>query len=202
MDCSVSRSRPYQVAETRFDDCGPLLGLGRLLDAETLLRACQQVFEDHQDIPWLGRVLGARANIAHRRGRHAEAVGFTHAALRMTYVRVAPHDVATAHRNLANYLVPTGDPTERLAHRLAAALTYHLAGMQRDSDHSLRSLADDLRIFIDRAPLPATVDELAAQVERVEGVHLTTLIERLEPDSNAAQAALDQIIYTARLPRL
>jgi hypothetical protein len=41
------------------------------------------------------------------------------------------------------------------------------------------------------------VDELAAQVEQVDGVHFAALIQALAPDEQA-QAALEEIIEAAR----
>ncbi|HLT12031.1 MAG TPA: hypothetical protein VK028_14720, partial [Micromonosporaceae bacterium] len=72
-----------------------------------------------------------------------------------------------------------------------------LAGDQGDLE-SVRALAYDLRTLGDQAWLPGSVADLAARVEQVEGVRFTALIHRLAPDPQAAQAALAEIIQTAR----
>lgn len=189
---------PHELARTRFNDYVPLLRLGDLDGTEALLRACQQVFEDQQDLPWLGRVLGARADVAAERGHADEAAAHQRTALRLKYVRPDPRDVAVSHHNLANHLRRRRtDSADRVAHRAAAALIRHLAGDQGDLE-SVRALAYDLRTLGDQAWLPGSVADLAARVEQVEGVRFTALIHRLAPDPQAAQAALAEIIQTAR----
>jgi hypothetical protein len=188
----------HEIARTLLNDYGPLLELGRLDEADTLLRGCQRVLDTHQDTRWLGRVLGARAQLAGRRGHHAEAAGFEEAALRLFYLQPDPRDVATSHHNLAHHLARWGDdPAGRVAHRLAAALLGHLTGMQSYLDNAVRALASDLRTLREQAALPASVDELAAQVEQVDGVRFAALIRALAPDEQA-QAALQEIIEAAR----
>jgi tetratricopeptide (TPR) repeat protein len=188
---------PHEIAYQRFNDQGPLVGLGQLDEAEALLRECQQVFEDYQDVAALGRVLTARANLASRRGHHAAAITFDKAALRLTYAQPDPRALAIAHACLANHLARAGtDPSGRLAHRLAAALIRHLTGAHRDE--SVRALASDLHTLGDRTLLPATLDDLAAQVEQVEGVHFADLIGTLTPVPERAQAALDEFVHAVR----
>lgn len=59
-------------------------------------------------------------------------------------------------------------------------------------------LAHDLRNLGDQAWLPGSVAEIAAQVEQVEGVRFTALIASLALDPETAEAALTEIIQTAR----
>jgi tetratricopeptide (TPR) repeat protein len=189
----------HWIARTRFNDYYPLLELGRREEADTLLRACQHVFEAHQDIPNLGLVLGARADLAGRGGRHAEAASFERTALRLKYVQPDPRAVAALHHNLAGSLARGGvDPAGRIAHRLAAALIYRLTGMHHELDGSVRALAEDLRSLGHQAQPPASVDELAVQIEQVEGVHFAALIHALAPEPGDAEAAVAEIVQAAR----
>jgi tetratricopeptide (TPR) repeat protein len=190
---------PPEIARTLFNDYYPLLELGRLDEAEALLRDCQQEFEDHRDIPMRGMVLSARASVASRRDHLTDAVAFEKTALRLTYVQPDPRAIAVSHHNLANHLARGGaDPTGQLAHRLAAAVIRHLTGMRHDLDRSVRALARELPSLSDQAQLPASVAELAAQVEQVEGVRFAALIHALALDTVTAEAALADIIHAAR----
>ncbi|WP_322763236.1 CHAT domain-containing protein, partial [Frankia sp. Cr2] len=76
---------PHQLAGTRFNDHGPLIELGRLAEADTLLADCQQTFTDTGDITGLGKVFSARADLAATRGQHPDATRLEQIALRLTY---------------------------------------------------------------------------------------------------------------------
>jgi hypothetical protein len=60
-----------EVASTRFNSYGPLLGLGRFDDARALLLHCRSVYEGERAIPDLGRVYGALADLEDRTGGRA-----------------------------------------------------------------------------------------------------------------------------------
>lgn len=189
----------HELARTRFNDYVPLLRLGHLDLAEALLRECQQVFEDQQDIPWLGTVLDARADVAAERGHADEAAAHESAALRLKYLRPNPHDVAVSHHNLADHLRRgRTDLADRVVQQVAAALIHRLTGAPGPLTQSVRGLAHDLRTLGDQAGLPGSVAELAARVDQVEGVRFTALIDRLAPDPQAAETALAEIIQAAR----
>jgi hypothetical protein len=188
----------HTIARIRFNDFGSLLALGRLEEADTLLRGCQHAFEHYQDTSMLGHVLSARGNLASRCGRHAEAADFARTALRLAYIHADAHAVATSHHNLASSIAAGGaDPDGSVAHWVAASLIRYLTGMRRELDGSVRALAGDLRALGVQVPLPTSVDELAAQVERVEGVHFGRLVRALVPDPGEAEAALTEIVRVA-----
>ncbi|MCA1672209.1 MAG: AAA family ATPase, partial [Actinobacteria bacterium] len=155
---------PHEMARTRFSDYGPLLGLGRQTEAAQLLGECQDVFHNAGDITMLGGVYGARADLEYNRGRLRDAVELQRTALRLRYVRPNPRDIATGHHNLAYYLsrAPTGNRAEQRAHRLAAALVFHLIGDVHHRTDALRALATELRHETehpDAPALPTTVSE-------------------------------------------
>jgi tetratricopeptide (TPR) repeat protein len=187
-----------EVARTRFNDYGPLLRLGRLADAGLVLADCQQVFEDHYDLPLLGLVFTARADLEDMRGNQAGAVAFEQTALRYTYLRSDPRSLAASHHNLANYLARAGsDPAGQRAHRLAAALIFQLTGMTHDLSGTIRALARELRRSAEGGPLPGTAGEVIAVAERTEGVRLGQLLAALQPDPQTLADTLAAILDAA-----
>jgi hypothetical protein len=187
----------HAIAFARFGDYGPLIRLGRLEDAEQLLRSCQQVFEQQQDIPNLAKTLTARADLAAARAHLDEAIGLEHAALRLKYTRPDPAAVAISHHNLAHYLNRAGaDPTGQLAHRLASAVIRRLTGQTHQLTSTLRALAGQLRELPDTV-IPATLADLTATVEQVEGVRFADLIGALAGDPDTAQHALTTVLHAA-----
>jgi tetratricopeptide (TPR) repeat protein len=86
----------HETARTRFNNYSPLLRLGRLAEAEQLLRNCQDVYETVGDIPLLGRVYSARADLEDERGHLQDAVELQRSALRLHYVHPAPSSAPTA----------------------------------------------------------------------------------------------------------
>jgi tetratricopeptide (TPR) repeat protein len=186
----------HEITRFRFNDYGPLLELGRLKEAEQLLAACQQVYEDHGDLPRLARVLGARADLESHRGNTAGALALEQAAIRFGYARPEPRDIAGHHHNLANYLARS-HPAAQRAHRLAAALIYQLTGMAHYLAVTSRTLAWELRQDTDSGDLPGTVDEVIRAAEQTEGVHLDQLLTALQPDRQAITNILAGILRTA-----
>jgi CHAT domain len=188
----------HEVTRTRCNDAGPLIELGRLGEAGRLLAECQRVFEDHADPPRLAMVLGTRASLEAVLGRRQEAADLGRAALRLSYARPEPRDIAASHHNLALYLGWLGgDRAEQRAHRLAAALICQMSGMAHDLARTLRALAAELRGDDPAAGLPATVAQVVADVERTEGVRLGALLAALQPDPQAVEDALAEILRTA-----
>jgi tetratricopeptide (TPR) repeat protein len=194
----------HELTRFRFNDAGPLIRLGRLAEAGELLRACQQVFEDHRDTSRLAQVLSTRADLENALGHRDAAAAFEQTAIRLRYARPEPRDIAISHHNLASYLrVAGGDPAAQRAHRLAAALIRQLAGMAHDLARTLRELAAEIRAApaagagSGAGQLPATLAEVIQVAGQTDGVRLGDLITALEPDPEAAEDALGQILRAA-----
>ena len=188
---------PHELAGTLVNDAWPLIELGRLTDADRLLRECQQVFEDHRDIPSLAIVLSIRAGLEAESGRPGVAVGLERTAIRLRYPRPDPYNIAVCHHNLADYQREArGDRAGQRAHRLAAALIYQLTGMTHDLADAQRALTAEARTD-DGADLPATLGDVIQAAERTDGVRLGELIAALEPDRLAAEQALAEILRAA-----
>jgi hypothetical protein len=185
------------IAKAQFMDYGPLLRLGHLDQCEELLLHCQQVLENHGDIPNLGKCLSARADVAQRRGHLRDAIRLEHAALRLEYTGLDPVAIATSHNNLAIYLKLIGaDSADRLAHRLAATTIAQLIGRAHSLTVWLRDLAGDLR-DLREVVTPTTIAEVVNRVEQVEGVRFADLIAALA-DSDLSEQALTTVIRAAR----
>jgi len=173
-----------------------MLRLGRLDEAGRLLRDCQRVFEEHRDIPMLATVLGTRASLEAALGHRDAAADLARTALRLSYARPGPRDIAVSHHNLATYL-GAGDRAGRRAHRLAAALLRQLTGMTHELARAVRALAAELRDDPADAALPATVTDVIEVTERTEGVHLGDLLDTLEPDRRIVEQAMAEIFRDA-----
>jgi hypothetical protein len=188
----------HQVTRIRFSDAGPLIELGRVEEAGRLLGECQRVFEDHADTPMLGRVLGNRAGFENVLGRRHAAADLVRAALRLFYARPEPWDIAACHHNLAGYVGELdGDHAGQRAHRLAAALIRGLSGMAHDLAYTVRVLAEEMRGDDPAARLPTTVAQVVATAELTEGVRLGALLAALQPDPQALEDALTEILRAA-----
>ena len=192
---------PHETARTRFNNCVPLLGLGRLDEAEHVLRDCQATSETVGDISMLGTVFGAKADLEDHRGHHQDAAEFQRSALRLQYVHPDPGEIAVAHYNLANYLSRgTEYSAEQRAHRLAAALLYHFTGDTYYLTDTLRVLADELsgNTHTPDAPvLPTTLPEVIGLVDEGDGVRFGDLAAALCSDPDTADQALTDLLATA-----
>ena len=183
----------YELAYTAFNDYAPLMRLGRLDDAEQLLAACQQVFEDNGDLDQLGNIFGARSDLEAERGNLAASLAFQKTAIRYHYLYRDPQDIAADHNNLASALRTAGvDPAAQRAHRLAAAMIRQLTGMTHHLFQTCGILASELRAA--DGHLPETVPEVVAIAEQTEGVKLGELIAALAaPGSqDAVRCCADQ----------
>jgi tetratricopeptide (TPR) repeat protein len=192
----------HEITGTRLNDARPLIELGRLGEAARLLAECQQVFEDHADTAALARVLTNRASLEDALGRRQAAADLARAALRLAYAQPEAEGIAIVHHNLALYLGRLGaDRAGQRAHRLAAALVFWLSGMAHDLARTVRVLAAELRGDEAAAALPATVMQVIATAEVTEGVRLGALLAALQPDPQAVEAALAEILRAAAEPR-
>ncbi|MBX3516616.1 MAG: CHAT domain-containing protein [Rhodospirillales bacterium] len=189
-----------EIARTRFNDCGPLVGLGRYGDAQALLDACRRTFEAEGDVRMLGMVFVALADLEDECGHHHQALAHGHTAIRYTYLGGDPDDVAISHFNLASAVTCTAAPAQAiLAHRLAATLICLQTGDGKLAQF-VAALASDRARFPD-APPPATFAALCAEVEQVEGVHFAQLFARLPAPFASGDAALAHVLaLTTRSP--
>jgi hypothetical protein len=187
---------PLELAETRFNDYGPLLGLGRLDEARARVLACRKVFEEEGNVAGLGKVFSALATLEAELGHPDDAIGLEQTGLRYTYVGLDPNDLVVSHFNLAAYLWRAGrDPAVALAHQLAAAVLAYQTGVQ---DQWLAALAHRLRQLGDTAPVPGSFQVLCDRVEQVKGVRFAELVARLSGPAASGDEVLAEVLRLAR----
>lgn len=188
-----------EQARARFGDYRPMRALERLDDAEAALRWCKRVFEDGGDTQYLGKVFSALADLESARGHREQSALHEETALRYGYRSWRHEDVSVSHFNMANHLARLSVRSrEALCHRLAAAIIdAQVASPKRET--SLRGLAEHLASFAPSPPpVPASFDELAETVERVDGVQFRTIFARLPANFSTADEALTEVIARAR----
>jgi hypothetical protein len=184
------------LARTRFNDYFPLLRLGRLAKCRTLLEGCRQSYAADHDILRLGKVYSALADLEDKEGHPDRAAYFERGALKYPYQTGQPEECASSHHNLAALLKHDGALAgEVLAQRLAAAVIwYQIGGGLLQT--ILNSLANS-----DLPPQAPTFAEVAATVERLEGVRFRELFAALParaPDDDTAIAAVWGMVMALR----
>ena len=187
----------FEIARSRFNDYGPLLRLGRIGEARSLLLECREIFEREHNTQGLGMDLGALAAVEDAAGHGQDAIDLERNALRYTYLADEIDSIAVSHNNLGNYLAQhAADHPQALAHHLAAALLRGLTGIE-GVDRSLAAAARDLARLPDGASAPASISALCGIVTEVPGAHLDRLLTQLA-DPAAIQDALDAVFTQAR----
>ncbi|MFF0373792.1 CHAT domain-containing protein [Actinoplanes missouriensis] len=182
------------MARTMYGAYRPLMHLDQLEAAESVLRLCQEIFEQEDDLPRLGMTISARADLAAERGEYAAAIELAGAALRLMYLLPNANNVGAGHHNLAKYLRSAKrDPAGQLAHQLAGTLLVMISGQEHDREVRLTALVG----FWHAVPATArihTLAKLADVVGQVPGVRFADLAIPLAGDENAAQETLTRLI--------
>jgi CHAT domain-containing protein len=193
-----SRGAPgAAVTRARFNDYYPLIQLGRLDEALTVLRDCRELFERTHDIQGLGMVSGALANAESERGHLDLAADLERDALRYGYEARDVAGIQASHYNLGIDLLRNGKPDMALPHHLAVALLRAVMGAD-GTERSINAAAADLATLGDDTAAPASVADLCQRVAAVPGAQLDDLLVRLLPDEQTAQQTLERLIEHAR----
>ncbi len=185
------------ITRARFDDYYPLIQLGRLDEALTLLQDCRAVFERAHDIQALGMVLGALANAESERGHLDVAARLERDSLRYGYQAWDIAGIQASHHNLGNYLLRADKPDMAFPHHLAVALLRAVTGAE-GTERSIHAAAADLATLGNDAAVSVDVAELCQRVATVPGVHLDRLLARLAPDAQTVKRMLEELIERAR----
>ncbi|MEU8606727.1 CHAT domain-containing protein [Actinoplanes sp. NPDC048791] len=183
-------------AFSAFNDYGPLLRLGRVGEARTLLQRCRTVFAADHNVTALGKVLSALADLEDELGHGGPAIELCKDALRLGYTADDPDGIQVSHANLAIYLNRYGGEQQQVwAHRLATAVIDYQTG-DGDLTQDVRALTRLLTR--DEAPPPTAFADVCRIVDQVDGVHLADLVARLPARAPDGQAAMDEVLRQAR----
>jgi tetratricopeptide (TPR) repeat protein len=183
----------HELARRRINRYGPLMRLGKLVEARVVLEGCLDVFHRMEDVTNEATALSALADVWNELGDPAQAIALERRALAVFERLPNPGDRAISHFNLALYLHATGATGEARQHQLAALAYGLVTGLhQRQLLHSLANrirqsaargetfafapLADllaapafaPLRAFLADRPIPtadlqATIDKRVAE---------------------------------------
>jgi hypothetical protein len=188
----------FEIARYRFNDYTPLLRLGRIAEARSLLLDCREIDERENNTYELGKDLTALADVEDEAGHGQDAIGLQRDALRYCYLAGEADTIAASHHNLGNYLASyAADHRQALAHHLAAALLRAVTGSD-GSDRSLRAALKDMIDLPDEAAAPASVSELCDIVGEVPGVRLDRLLAQHTDNPSGVQGAFGALLAQAR----
>lgn len=185
-----------------FNDSGPLVRLGRGLEARELLARCQQVFEAAKRPPLVGKALSARAEVEGEMGHLDKTLAFETEALRIKYSLGDADAIAVSHYNLAHYLLYIeAEPARIWAHCLAAAVIRY----QLDSPNLTEAVQAVARMLppgqlrFEGAP---SFDQFCAIVDSQEGMMLAKLVPLLPHRAADGQAAASAVLELAVQSRI
>jgi tetratricopeptide (TPR) repeat protein len=182
------------LARTRFNQCGPLLRLGHLDQAQRALEGCLDIFRGAGAVADEAKCLGALADLWDERGDIGEAIALQRRALAVSNTLPNPGDRAISHGNLETYLAKAGRATEA-ARQHCAGLAYAIYMGRRGQAqfHNLRirarhALAVDRRYTLPRLPILLADEEFAV---------LRQFLDDHQVDRTALQAELDRLVDQA-----
>jgi tetratricopeptide (TPR) repeat protein len=170
---------PLELAKTLFNAWPALQKTGRQDEARSVLNECRLVFEQEHDILLLGTLFGALGDIERDGGKSDLALSYFHRALRYFYQAHSLDGASTFHVASARLEGPLGAHAIALAHYLAAALILRVMGANERSSGVVAEAARFVAATGSEDALPHSLAELYTEVNRVEGIHLEQLLDRL-----------------------
>ncbi|MCP4104201.1 MAG: CHAT domain-containing protein, partial [Desulfobacteraceae bacterium] len=120
-----SRQEQYR---TRFNQCGPLMKLGRLDEAQKVAEEHLAVSREADNLASQSKALSALADIWDERGDMEQAIALERKSLSVTNQLPDPMDRASSHNNLSNYLEKANRKDESVRHQLAAGIYFLVSG--------------------------------------------------------------------------
>jgi tetratricopeptide (TPR) repeat protein len=185
----------HERAITRFNQCGPLLRLGRLDDAQRVLEGCLHLFREADDVTNQAKALSALAALWERRGDRVQAVALARQALAVSDRLPDLANRSISHGNLSNCLDRSGE-TEEAARHLLAAIVYGLVmNHHQELSRHLHNLGINMRRA---APDPYELPRLADLLSRPEFDALKRVLEASGVDAEGLQGTIDGIVEQER----
>jgi tetratricopeptide (TPR) repeat protein len=187
----------HETARLRLNKASVLLRLGRVDEAEDVLRHSQAVFEDVEDTVLLGEVFRLRAEVRNALGRTDDALTMAQAALRYSYESASPGALAEGHDTVASYLSAAGHPARvYFAHRTAANMLRAAVAHAEGGGPTIIETSDLLAHGPDL--MPRTLEELVETVEQTPGVRLDLVLRFLVPDDADRDELFDKVVSPLR----
>ncbi|WP_367127993.1 CHAT domain-containing protein [Saccharothrix sp. HUAS TT1] len=186
----------HERARLRLNRAVVLLALGRVAEAEDVLRHSQAVFEDAGDTGLLGEVFRLRARVRDALDRPHDALTMAQAALRYSYEDPSPAALADGHDLVASYLGATGEHGRVCAAHRAAATVLRAVTSHAARGATVVRLADLLELGPDL--FPATLADMVADVERTPGVRLDAVLRALVPDDEERAEVFTDVVSVPR----
>lgn len=171
---------PLELALTQFNDTGSLIDLGRLSEAEKILRSILATIDKFGDPRVRGQVLMTWADLESHRDRIAEAIKFQRRGLRVTYLVEEPEWINIGHHNLANFLSDTEESDRELilAHRIVVPLI-SFQTESGDFKGDVEALAGAIAWSDGNAIPPDSFEAMCNLLEKKEDVPVRTFFSRL-----------------------
>jgi|GEM_PF-3962175 len=187
----------HALARNRFNRYGPLLSLGRLVEAEQILESCLAVFRGVVDLSMEASVLSALGDLWYRRGDLEQAAGLERQALAARNRLFDLEGRSISHGNLADYLDHLGVTEEAARYRLAR-IVYDL--VMRHGEFLATDLGN-LAILMRRAAASEKryeLPRLAELLARPEFEPLQRTLTEWKVGLDELQAKIDQQVEEVR----
>ena len=185
------------IANARFADYFPLLRLGLLDEAASLLTWCREIAERTHDMDGLSGAISALADVENERRHYDIAIDLERTALRYRYQLMDIRGIALSYHQLGTHLGHQGNPVASLPYYLAAGLIRLIVGLANLED-SVNGAAT--AVSEHAGPQASTTDltELCRQVSEGPDIQLERALRRVVPNLQAAQRALDFLTSRVR----
>jgi tetratricopeptide (TPR) repeat protein len=199
LEVKQALGRPEEdIAGDRTNRAVVLGRLDRFGEAKAELEACLQVFQS--DPARRQAVLSSLAVLFYEQSDVPQAITQERRALALREQLPAPHDRASSHNNLANYLERSGTPSslaESPRHQLAALIYRIVVGLGQDLQTSLDNYAVRFR-RAHAAGTPLIVRRVAELLADPAFRPLDDWLRQCQADVAEVQAKVDQALDMAR----
>ncbi len=188
------RSGKHEIARTRLTQAAPLIEMGRIEEAKTLLEGCLDVFRQSNDLGSMAKALTELAAVWDDLGDGTQAIRLQREALAVKDQLPDPDSRAVSHNNLSLHLLKASQPDEARNHWLAG-LTYRLV-TGSNPQRSLNHLERHVDAAFDRGQRFA-LGRLARLLQMPGFSALRAFLAEREVSVPVLQARIDSIVEMA-----